>query len=74
MHILIQTASKVNMMALSQEGMPTSTEGLTTQESDALARQEKWFQTGMAYAMEHGTRPGTIGLVLSSSPLSLLAW
>lgn len=28
----------------------------------------------MAYALEHATRPGTIGLVLSSSPLALLAW
>lgn len=28
----------------------------------------------MAYALEHGTRPATIGLVLSSSPLALLAW
>lgn len=28
----------------------------------------------MAYAAEHATRPGTIGLVLSSSPLALLAW
>ena len=30
--------------------------------------------TGMAYAQEHGTRPATIGLVLSSSPIALLAW
>lgn len=28
----------------------------------------------MAYALEHATRPATIGLVLSSSPLALLAW
>lgn len=29
---------------------------------------------GAAYAREHGTRPATIGLVLSSSPIALLSW
>ena len=29
---------------------------------------------GHAYAQEHGTRPATIGLVLSSSPIALLSW
>ncbi|KAH9845072.1 Epoxide hydrolase N terminus [Teratosphaeria destructans] len=28
----------------------------------------------MAYALEHGSRPATIGLVLATSPLALLAW
>lgn len=70
MHILIQAASKVNMMTLDQEAIPNSTDGLTKQELDILARQEKFVQTGMAYAKEHSTRPGTVGLVLSSSPLS----
>lgn len=35
----------------------------------------KWFKSiGSAYALEHATRPSTIGLALSSSPLALLAW
>ena len=34
----------------------------------------EWSQLGTAYAQEHGTRPSTIGHVLSSNPLSLLAW
>jgi microsomal epoxide hydrolase len=35
----------------------------------------KWFKSiGSAYALEHATRPSTIGLVLSSSPIALLAW
>lgn len=34
-----------------------------------------WFQSvASAYAQEHATRPATIGLVLSSSPIALLAW
>ena len=34
-----------------------------------------WFRNvGSAYSQEHATRPATIGLVLSSSPIALLAW
>lgn len=47
---------------------------LTPIEQKALATAETFQKTGTAYAFEHGTRPSTIGLVLSSSPLALLAW
>jgi len=47
---------------------------LTDFEKKALGRAAKWRESGMAYAMEHASRPSTIGLVLSSSPLALLAW
>ncbi|KAF1944653.1 epoxide hydrolase-like protein [Clathrospora elynae] len=47
---------------------------LTAFEKEALDRQKKWQATGTAYAQEHGTRPSTIGNVLSSNPLALLAW
>ena len=40
----------------------------------ALKRYEEFGAMGSAYAREHGTRPATIGLVLSSSPIALLAW
>ena len=43
-------------------------------EARQLARGQEFMATGMAYAQEHGTRPATIGLVLSSSPIALLAW
>jgi microsomal epoxide hydrolase len=34
-----------------------------------------WFKkVGSAYALEHATRPSTIGFVLASNPLALLAW
>ena len=39
-----------------------------------LSRAGDFANLGAAYAREHGTRPGTIGLVLSSSPVALLAW
>ena len=39
-----------------------------------LARRSAFNRTGTAYALEHATRPSTLGFVLSSSPLALLAW
>ena len=49
-------------------------DGVSQMEMAGLARAQTWLQSGSAYAQEHGTRPGTIGLVLSSSPLALLTW
>lgn len=49
-------------------------EQLNTLEKQILDRHKVWRVSGTAYAMEHGTRPSTIGHVLSSSPLALLAW
>lgn len=39
-----------------------------------IAKGRQFLATGSAYAAEHGTRPATIGLVLASNPLALLAW
>ncbi|KAF1914142.1 Alpha/Beta hydrolase protein [Ampelomyces quisqualis] len=47
---------------------------LTDFEKKMMARIATWRETGAAYANEHGTRPSTIGHVLSSNPLALLAW
>ncbi|RVX73342.1 hypothetical protein B0A52_02984 [Exophiala mesophila] len=43
-------------------------------ERTGLKRLFEFLTTGSAYSKEHGTRPATIGFVLSASPLSLLAW
>ncbi|KAK4940405.1 hypothetical protein LTR10_019511 [Elasticomyces elasticus] len=43
-------------------------------EKKGLKRMRGFIETGSAYAQEHGTRPATIGFVLASSPLALLAW
>ncbi|KAJ9120003.1 hypothetical protein QFC24_005486 [Naganishia onofrii] len=37
-------------------------------------RYIKFQKTGMGYALEHGTRPSTIGFTVAASPLSLAAW
>lgn len=39
-----------------------------------MSRTMDFATMGNAYARMHGTRPATIGLVLSSSPIALLAW
>ncbi|KXT13837.1 hypothetical protein AC579_41 [Pseudocercospora musae] len=48
----------------------------TTEEIAAkgVERCNEFATLGNAYARHHGTRPATIGLVLSASPISLLAW
>ncbi|KAF2467733.1 epoxide hydrolase-like protein [Lindgomyces ingoldianus] len=43
-------------------------------EKSTLERVLEWRQTNTAYALEQGTRPSTIGHVVSSNPLALLAW
>ncbi|KAF1954498.1 epoxide hydrolase-like protein [Byssothecium circinans] len=59
-------------MLLSREPPDRST--LSALEISALDRSLEWIKTGTAYAQEHATRPSTIGHVLSSNPLALLAW
>src|SRR6266536_3360301 len=49
-------------------------EDYTPQELAGFARMSDFNARGFAYAMEHGTRPSTIGHVLSSNPVALLAW
>jgi microsomal epoxide hydrolase len=41
---------------------------------EALELAEQWLNQSSSYAQEQATRPSTIGHVLSSSPLALLAW
>ena len=64
----------VNLLSLNPNEPELATEGLTPEEVQHLERVKLWRLKGMAYAIEHGTRPATIGLVLSSNPLALLAW
>ncbi|KAF2025722.1 alpha/beta-hydrolase [Setomelanomma holmii] len=47
---------------------------LSTQEEKGVERLHEFMENGSAYAKMHGTKPSTIGLVLSSSPIATLAW
>ncbi|CAD0115021.1 unnamed protein product, partial [Aureobasidium uvarum] len=47
---------------------------VTDAEHNGLRRAREFLQIGSSYAIQHATKPGTIGLVLSSNPVALLAW
>lgn len=64
----------VNMLSLNAGEAAPSSEILSSEDLQQLERTAAWGKTGLAYALEHGTRPSTVGLAISSSPLALLAW
>jgi microsomal epoxide hydrolase len=67
-----QLKTAVNMTAMGKpEGV---SDELTPKEVFGLQRIGGFLQTGFAYAQEHGTRPSTIGHVLSTNPVAILAW
>ncbi|KAF4997501.1 hypothetical protein FGRMN_3865 [Fusarium graminum] len=47
---------------------------ITEAEKKGVERANEFNRLGSAYALSHATKPSTIGLVLSTSPLALLAW
>lgn len=49
-------------------------EDLDEQDQKGLARARAWSEWGQGYRLEHSTRPATIGAVLDSSPVAVLAW
>ncbi|KAI1083614.1 Alpha/Beta hydrolase protein [Whalleya microplaca] len=60
----------VNMMAPGKLDEPPSDD----LERKAVRRATEFLDTGNAFALEQATRPATIGLALSASPLALLSW
>ncbi|KAL4904250.1 hypothetical protein BDW74DRAFT_154514 [Aspergillus multicolor] len=69
-------ALHLNMLNLNPGEAPSTaaSQDLTTEEEEHIQRGTAWQQTGFAYALEHATRPSTIGLVISTNPLALLSW
>ncbi|KAL7928265.1 Alpha/Beta hydrolase protein [Trichoderma chlorosporum] len=67
-------ALHVNMLTLNPGETPPNFDGVSVEELREMERAEAWAQTGLAFALEHGTRPATIGLAIASSPVALLAW
>jgi microsomal epoxide hydrolase len=65
----------VNFMYVADiESKSSPSETLNATEKRGVDRMHTFMTSGRAYAIEHGTKPSTIGLVLSSSPLAQLAW
>lgn len=52
----------------------SSDDSLSEMEEKGVERLKEFADIGSAYAKMHGTKPSTIGLVLSSSPVAQLAW
>ncbi|KAL9620026.1 MAG: hypothetical protein Q9160_005404 [Pyrenula sp. 1 TL-2023] len=67
-------AVHLNFCPISRPTSAVNDSALSEIEQEGLERWESWKATGTAYALEHATKPGTIGFVLSSSPLALLSW
>lgn len=67
-------AVHLNFCPLTSRPEGVSEEGISDLEKRGLERFNRFLYSGKAYAEEHGTRPATIGHVLASSPLALLAW
>ncbi|KAK5193470.1 hypothetical protein LTR92_006839 [Exophiala xenobiotica] len=65
---------KVNFSMDMERPPDTNESEINDAERRGLERMQHFTATGSAYAQEHGTRPATIGFVLASSPLALLAW
>ncbi|KAI0141902.1 Alpha/Beta hydrolase protein [Xylariaceae sp. FL1272] len=67
-------ALHINMLMLDPTQKAPSRDLLTPEESHIMKRVAAWQQTGLAFTLQHGTRPATVGLAISSNPLALLAW
>ncbi|KAF2793326.1 epoxide hydrolase [Melanomma pulvis-pyrius CBS 109.77] len=66
-------AIHVNYGLISQpESVPNS--ALNPIEQAGVLRGQIFTREGTAYSLEHKTKPSTIGIILSSTPLALLAW
>lgn len=67
-------AIHLNFCLMAEEPKGIKPGDVTADEQENLKRLAEFGTTGNAYAKEHGTKGGTIGLVLSSSPQALLCW
>lgn len=55
-------------------GKAVDRKGLDDVDQKAVSRSEQWSGFGTGYLIEQATKPGTIGAVLESSPVAVLAW
>lgn len=72
--ILALTSDSCKGMHVNMMTIPGGQEPGDDLEKAALEKAKEAVDTGMAFALEQGTRPATIGLALSASPLALLSW
>ena len=65
-------AAHTNFCIMPEPSQPIGT--INELERQGLERAEWFGKIGSAYALEHATRPSTIGFALASNPIALLAW
>lgn len=75
LHSYLPTAisSLLTTLATPLLGSP-ATAGLTSLEISNARKAIDFTATGRGYGVMHGTKPATIGIVVGSSPVALLAW
>lgn len=61
----------LNMMAASP---PEDMSSLTPEEGAMFQKAGEFVDASYGFALQQGTRPSTVGLALSASPLALLSW
>lgn len=72
---LVGTHINSDFFAVAGLGMfPSDTLGFTTEENSGLQRMKQYKKDGTAYLEIQSTRPHTIGIALSDSPIGQLAW
>ena len=64
----------VNLCIGVQPESEEEVKAMSETDQKGVKRMTDFSEKGSDYARYHGTRPATIGLVLSASPLGLLAW
>jgi microsomal epoxide hydrolase len=70
---VILTLDVVNFCIMPEpEGIKES--DISDAEKQGLKRSDTFLRLGSSYAVLHATKPSTIGLVLASNPIALLAW
>jgi hypothetical protein len=80
LEIQISTCTNHRQLPSSQfllvPGPPPGTSGddLTATEKAVLAQGMEFYKFGLGYAIEQATKPSTIGFVLASNPIALMAW
>jgi microsomal epoxide hydrolase len=62
------------MLAPGSQAGILSLDNVTQVELEHTQRMYDFSSNRSSYILEHGLRPATIGLVLSSNPLAMLAW
>ncbi|KIW25784.1 uncharacterized protein PV07_08934 [Cladophialophora immunda] len=65
---------KVNFCAMNEPAQLKGSTQLAEAEREGLERMAVFNSSGRGYAITHATRPSTIALVLTSNPLTMLAW